>query len=100
MTPKQVYEDQLMLQKSSAKRSEDKHSGSIVESSEEENMEKNSGHEFKTKRKQSNSYATTSEVKRALILKRINIGGRTERHIKQVHKVFYRLVFEPGDWGW
>ena len=100
MTPKQVYEDQLMLQKSSAKRSEDKHSGSNVESSEEENREKNSGKEFKTKRKQSNFYATTSEVKRALILKRINIGGRTERHIKQAHKAFYRLVFEPGDWGW
>ena len=26
--------------------------------------------------------------------------GRTEQHIKQAHKGFYRLVFEPGDWDW
>ena len=89
-----------MLQKSSAKRREEMHNGSNVESGEEENGEKNYAKEVKTKRKQSNFYATTSEVKRALILKRINIGGRTEQHVKQLHKGFHRLVFEPGDWGW
>ena len=76
------------------------HSESNVESVEQENREKNSAKDVKTKRKQSNFYATTSEVKRVLILKRINIGGRAEQHKKQAHKGFHRLVFEPGDWDW
>ena len=75
MTPKQVYDDQLMLQKLSEKRSENMHSETNIETGEEENREKNSAKEVKTKRKQSHFYATTSEVKRVLILKRINIGA-------------------------
>ena len=54
------------------------HSERNVESVEQENREKNSAKEVKTKRKQRNFYTITSEIKRALILKRINIGGRTE----------------------
>ena len=51
MTPKQVYEDQLMLQKLSEKRSGNMHSESNVESVGEENREKNSAKDVKTKKK-------------------------------------------------
>ena len=51
-------------------------------------------------RKQRNFYATTSEVKRVLISKRVNIERRTEQYIYQAKKGSQWLVFEPGDWVW
>ena len=84
MTPKQVYEDQVRLQKlreqknESEKKSEFVHSKSErgeshttlerkgeseAESVEVKKKEKNSAHEVKTERKQRNFYAKTSEVK-------------------------------------
>ena len=94
MTPKQVYEDQVRLQKlreqknESEKKSEVVHSKSErgeshmalerkgeseVESVEVKKKEKNSAHDVKTERKQRNFYAKASEVKQALISKRMMI---------------------------
>ena len=67
-----------MLQKLNEKMNGNMHSEGNVESVEQENRKKNSAKEVKTKRKQCSFYVTTSEGKQALILKRINIGGRTE----------------------
>ena len=49
---------------------------------------------------QRNFYARTSEVKRVLISKRVNIERRTEQYIYQAKKGSQWLVFEPGDWVW
>ena len=87
MTPKQVYEDQVRLQKLSDKKnlseqrkmsdhkkmSEQKKENegeSKAEFGEEKKREKDSAKEVKLERRQRNFYARTSEVKRALISKR------------------------------
>ena len=101
MTPKQVYEDQVRLQKLSDQENLSEQKNESEKRCESEHIESEGKERYTAKeRTQSNFYAITSEAKRVLILKRINIRGRTEQHIKQAHKGFHRLVFEPRDWGW
>ena len=100
MTPKQVYGDQVRLQRLSEqnKPGDQKH---LSENSSEDMHSEIVGKErYAAKERKTESSVKFGEVKRALILKWINIGGRTEQHIKQAHKGFHRLVFEPGDWDW
>ncbi|XP_062100497.1 uncharacterized protein LOC133806406, partial [Humulus lupulus] len=69
LTPKQVYEDQVRLQKLSDKKkmSEQKESEKMNESEEKERQGEKSGES--SERKQNNFYAKKSEVKRALVTK-------------------------------
>ena len=77
LTPKQVYEDQVRLQKLSdqknlreQKNESDKKSEALEKKREEEKKEQSSAKEVKIEGKQRNFYAKTSEVKRALISNR------------------------------
>ena len=105
LTPIQVYEDQVRLQKLSDKKkmSEQKESEKMnesekkerqrekrVESSEREKKEKSSINEGKLERKQNNFYAKNSEVKEAL-LNTNQLDANKGRH---------KQVFDPGDWVW
>ncbi|XP_062094556.1 uncharacterized protein LOC133800573 [Humulus lupulus] len=106
LTPKQVYEDQVRLQKLSDKKklSEQKKESEkmnesekkerqrekMVESSEREKKEKSSINAGKLERKQNNFYAKKSEVKEAL-LNTNQLDANKDRH---------KQVFDPGDWVW
>ena len=87
MTPKQVYEDQVRLRElsdqmnlSEKKNESERRCGSKHSESEGKERYTAKG------RKQRNFYAKTSEVKRALISKRLNIKRTTEQHMKQANK--------------
>ena len=100
MTPKQVYDDQVRLQRLSEQNKLGDHKHFSEKSSEDMHSEIVGKKRYTAKERRTESSVKFGEVKRALILKQINIGGRTEQHIKQAHKEFHRLVFEPGDWDW